>query len=519
MRSQIPESRAHDERPQLFQEKAEFEHTEIKPSPDHDEISGLHEILFISLMCLGQLLTQAGVAQTINPFQYIADTIGVTSSGEVSWFSAAYSLTVGCFILISGRLGDMFGYKLMYILGFAWFGLWSLLCGLAGYVKTVVFFSLCRALQGIGPAFIIPNALGLIGVYYPPGFRKNMIMCAFGATSPSGFVIGSFFSALFAQLASWPWFFYTTAIVCAVTVVVSMFAIPANIGVHPGPRQSFDFLGAITGVVGLVLVNFAFNQGPVVGWNTVYVYVLLIVGVLFMVAFCFVEQRVSNPLVPRSVLHIETCFILGCIAAGWSCFGIWIYYTHHFGIIIQHNTVLEMSAKYVPAVIAGIIAAVMTGFLLEHMRTSYVMLMAMCAFCAGICIMGTRPVHQTYWAQMFPSVIITSFGMDMSFPAGVIIISQFLPKKQQGIAASLVNTVLNYSVSIGLGIAGTVEHYVVQRYHKTELQGFRAAYYTGMGLAGVGVILGLMFCYVQIFVHKDINEVPDSEEVDSDVSV
>lgn len=473
----------------------------IKPFPDHDAISLPREAVFVILICLAQLLTQSGLAQTVNPFQYVAGTLGATTPGEISWFTAAFSLASGCFILISGSLGDMFGYKRLYVIGFLWYAFWSLMCGISHYAKNVIFFSVCRALQGIGPALVIPNALGLVGTYYPQGFRKNMIMCCFGAVAPGGFVIGSIFSAIFAQFTFWPWYFYVACLVQTAVAVIAFFAIPQNIGVNRGKRQSFDTLGAITGVCGLVLVNFAFNQGPVVGWKTVYVYVLLIVGVMFFAAFFFVERRVQNPLVPSSVLKGDVGFILGCIAAGWSSFGIWIYYTHQFGILIQHNTVIEMAVKFIPAALTGIVAAVVTGFLLEKLPTSIVMLLAMIFFCTGISIMGTRPVGQTYWAQMFTSTIITSCGMDMSFPAGVVILSNFLPREQQGVAASLVNTVLNYSVSIGLGIAGTVEHYVVAN-GKSELEGIRAAYYTGMGLAGMGVIVGLVFVLEQLILSK-----------------
>lgn len=476
---------------------------EIHPSPlpNYNDISLTQEILFIVLICSAQILTQASLAPTINSFQYVGDTLGATTPGEISWFSSSFSLTAGSFILISGRLGDMFGYKLLFILGFTWFGLWSLICGISNYARSLIFFSFSRAMQGIGPAIVMPNAVALIGAYYPTGLRKNIIMCCFGAVAPSGFVLGSLFTGLFAQLVSWPWFFYMMCMVCAIIAFIGFLVIPVNIGSSTDKRQAFDCFGAVSGVCALVLVNFAFNQGPVVGWHVPYVYSLLIVGVITFALFCFIEMRVQNPLVPKSLAKGETAFILGCIGAGWSCFGIWIYYSHQFGILIQHHTVIEMAIRFIPCLVSGLTASSLTAFLLQKFQTSIIMMLAMISFCAGICIQGTKPVNQTYWIQMFISTIITPFGMDMSFPASVIILSNFIPKHQQGVAASLVSTVLNYSISIGLGIAGTVEHYVIKN-GGTTLEGISAAFYTGMGLSGLGCLVGAAFMLDQLVFDK-----------------
>ncbi|BFZ55278.1 multidrug-resistance type transporter aminotriazole resistance [Savitreella phatthalungensis] len=85
--------------------------------------------------------------------------------------------------------------------------------------------------------------------------------------------------------------------------------------------------------------------------------------------------------------------------------------------------------------------------------------------------------------------------MDMSFPAANLVISDYVPRHRQGAAASLVNTVLNYSISIGLGIAGTTEVHL-NRGGQDPLRGFRAAFRVGTGLAGLGMILSIALVYL-----------------------
>lgn len=244
-------------------------------------------------------------------------------------------------------------------------------------------------------------------------------------------------------------------------------------------------------MVGLVLVNFAWNQGPVVGWQTVYVYVLLIVGFLVLAAFFYVEARVAEfPLVPLKSLTRDTLLVFGCIAAGWSSFGIWVYYLWQMLEVERGHSVLLSAAQMSPTAISGLCAAITTGFLISKFQPGWIMLASMTAFAIGITMLATMPVEQIYWSQTFVSTVITSWGMDMSFPSGIIVLSNSMPEEYQGLAASLINTVVNYSISIGLGMAGTVESHVNDG-GKNTLKGYRGAWYLGIGMDVLAIIISL----------------------------
>lgn len=465
---------------------------------------------------MSQFLTQAAVGQTMN----ISDLIGVTfgvehENGELSWFLAAISMTIGTFIMISGRLGDMYGYKRMYLIGYAWFAVFSLAVGFSGFGSSTVILDVMRALQGIGPAIMMPNSQALIGNFYPRGPRQNLVFCLFGAVAPGGFVVGVVMSAVFAQYVWWPWTFWVCGIWSAAVAVLAAFAIPRNIGKKaPG---TFDYLGSFLGVGGLILINFAWSQGANVGWHVVYCYVLLIIGVLMLVAFAYVESVAKNPLLPLSVLKGDTGFVLGCIAAGWSCFAVWLYYTFRWSILVENILPLVAAAHSVPAAIMGFVAALTGAYFLPRVPLSSVMLAAMIAFFVSITIMAFRPVGQIYWAQKFVSFLVGPFGMDLSFPAACILLSHALPAHQQGIAGSLVLTFVNYSIAIGLGIAGTVERYVVQGLPEntaTTVKGIHAGFYMGMGLSGMGIMLGLVFCVLQIMRRHRLEAIgPEKDDV------
>jgi MFS family permease len=459
------------------------------------------EVLVVGVISLAQFTTQLGLGQVLSILHVIAEDFGVTEPGIKAWLIAGYSLTVGTFILVSGRLGDVFGYKKMLVIGYIWYAFWSMIAGFSVYSNYVLFIW-ARVLQGIGPSILLPNGLALLGVLYQPGRRKNMAFAVFGGVAPGGSVIGSVFGGVFA-LAWWPWTFWSSAIVLAIIAAVGAWAVPdPPRAVDTREKSNFevfkmcDPLGALAGVTGLVLFNFAWNQAPIDGWAAPHVIVTLVLGLLIIMGFFYIELHVSsNPLIPFDAVNGDTALVLGCMSCGWSAFGIWIYYLWQQLEVLRGASPLLASAYLTPVILSGIVAALTTGFLLSYVRPPWVMMMAMTAFLVSSVLMCTAPVHQTYWKQIFVTCLIAPFGMDMSFPAATLILSNSVSREHQGVAASLINTVVNYSISLGLGFAGTVEVHVTKGDGTFDdtLHGYRSAYYMGIGLAGLGIFLSLVF--------------------------
>ncbi|KAF2216398.1 hypothetical protein CERZMDRAFT_109302 [Cercospora zeae-maydis SCOH1-5] len=449
---------------------------------------------------MAQFMGLAGLGQSIAPMKFIAEDLGVTNPGEQAWFAAAFSLTVGTFILISGRMGDILGHKRIFIFGYFFLGAWSAFAGFSAYIGDQIFFDICRAFQGLGAALLAPNALALLGRAYPPGIKKNIVFSLFGAMAPWGFVVGALFASMFAEVAWWPWAFWSYGIAAWLLSAFSIMIIPqslaydAQFGGKAG-RPGWDLQGSVLGVLGLILINVAFNNGPLFGWGTPHVYFTLILGLCALAAFAWVEARAVSPVLPVKAMSSTVVYTMVLVGIGWGSFGIWIYYSFRFLEDIRGFSPLSVSVQYVPAIICGLLAAGATGFMLTHTPVAFTMFISMVAFFIGELITATQPERQTYWGQMFVAILIMPFGMDMSFPAATVILSNSMPPEHQGLAASLVNTMVNYSISIALGIAGTVE--VHNNNHGATSDdifwGIRCAWWTGVSLAGCGVVLGAAF--------------------------
>jgi MFS family permease len=154
---------------------------------------------------------------------------------------------------------------------------------------------------------------------------------------------------------------------------------------------------------------------------------------------------------------------------------------------------LGSSAALAPGPVTGLIASMLAGFLLSRKVKPYIVLViSMWAFFVGSLLWALAPVEQTYWINSFIGVLIIPFGMDMSNPAASILLSNSMAKEHQGTAASLVVTTVNYSISLALGIAGSVE--LGARGRRGDLlDGYRGAQYLGLGLGGLGLLLSAVF--------------------------
>jgi MFS family permease len=226
----------------------------------------------------------------------------------------------------------MYGHKRIFLIGWVWYAAWSVACGFGYTTSSVLLFSICRAFQGIGPALLVPNAIALLGRNFEVGTQRNTAFACFGAAGPLGATAGAVFTGLITEFFWWPWCFWTLAIVCLFACGLAYLIIPGEIAQNkPVKRLPFDFWGASTGVAGLLLVNFALNQAPLVGWTVWYIPSLLILGLAFLTAFVIVQLHFAEePLIPIRGLGTEAYFALGCIAAGWGSHGIFVYYLYLF---------------------------------------------------------------------------------------------------------------------------------------------------------------------------------------------
>ncbi|KAJ5894314.1 hypothetical protein N7495_006005 [Penicillium taxi] len=455
--------------------------------------STFQEALFIFVIGMTQLFSVGGLGVAAFSMKEIGASLHSTSNGEMSWFLASYSLCGGVFVLITGRLGDHFGHKYVTIFGWIWMAIWSLICGFA---HDVVLFDIARGMMGIGNGALVPNSFALLARAFPPlSIKKNIAFAFLGFCAPSGYIFGGLIGAAFGEKVTWRWGFWFWAIGCLILGLATVVIVPHRVG-SPIPGltfRQFDYMGSLIGISALILFSFSWNQASVVGWQTPYIYALLIVSIFLLVGFIFTQSHVAAPVLPNSLWGRPGFTpVVTAMAFGWMSFGIFLYYTTIFILTIHKEPPLATVAQMVPLVIGGLFATSAVGLFVDKTPAQYIFGVSMFSFFLGNLLMSFASYSNVYWAFIFPACLLVVGGPDLSFASSGVLISNAVLPEEQGVAGSFISTVVQYSISIGLGIAATVESHVNDG-GKDPIRGYRGALWLGIGFAVVGFFIVIFF--------------------------
>ncbi|CEJ54381.1 hypothetical protein PMG11_00697 [Penicillium brasilianum] len=407
---------------------------------------------------------------------------------NASWVGASYGLTQGTFVLISGRLGDVYGYRELVLAGGAWLAITTLASAFCG--KAFFAFLAMRALGGLGGALIMPNAVAMISSTNPPGRVRNLSLGLFAASAPMGGYFGALFLGAFMENTDWKWFFvFTLGIVVSFAIwLLSMRETPVD------QHGIIDYVGSALGTTSLILFNFVWNQAPSVGWQTPYEIALLIISIVLFGAFLVWEKRyTSHPIMPLEIFKAPSFLtVLLVVLLNYMAVGTLIWYQVLWLQEVWKWSALQFAVGWTPFVICATAAACLAAWLVPRLAAQWILAIGTCTILISNALMATVPVSQSYWAQVFPSVVLFAFCPDFVYTAGQIIASNSVRRHQQGIAGSIIGTLNLYGNSLGLGFASTIEVQSAKR-SGSQIVGYRSALYFGVAISVIALILDVGF--------------------------
>jgi len=224
------------------------------------------------------------------------------SLSAVIWVTSAYLLAYAVPLLITGRLGDRFGQKQMYLLGMVVFTLSSLWCGLSTNVEMLI---VARVVQGIGASIMTPQTMSIITLMFPP-HKRGVAMSVWGAAAGIASLVGPIAGGLLVDGPGWTWIFFINIPIG----VVGTYLAVRNIPHFPSKQHNFDWLGVVLSAIGLFLMVFGIQEGSTYDWGIiteslwgtgipVSVWGMIIAGIIVFTLF-IVWQAVNRkePLVP-----------------------------------------------------------------------------------------------------------------------------------------------------------------------------------------------------------------------------
>ncbi|KAI1820715.1 major facilitator superfamily-domain-containing protein [Xylaria intraflava] len=448
----------------------------------------------------------------------VAEALNIPDA-ERTWPAAVPNLTTAALLLPFARLCDRYGGRYIFLGGHIWAFIWSLGAGFSTSPNILI---VCRAMQGVGFSATLPAGLALLGHTYRPGPRKNFVYGMYGSFACLGFYFGILIGALTGQFLNWRWYFYIGAIIVAAVVAAGFFTIPGNLGDYHVSAH-MDWWGLVTVVPGLALVVYAFSDGGHApnGWRTPYIYVTLILGVLFLCAFVYVEGWVAaQPLLPSELFKPK---YMKRLCAGLFCsygvFGLYLFYASYYLETVLKTTPLQTAAWFIPLAAGGFFIAVGGGFVLHILSGRILMIISSAGYLLSCLLFALLPEQSgnnpstsfIYWAYVFPAMLAGTIGIDIAFNVTNVYITTAMPRRLQATAGALLNSLLYLGIAFWLGIGDLAISTSLQSRGKAALDlrhQYEIAFWTGVGLS----VLGFLFTVTVDFGRAEAQMTADEKE-------
>ncbi|UYG16590.1 DHA2 family efflux MFS transporter permease subunit [Brachybacterium huguangmaarense] len=246
------------------------------------------------------ILVDTTIVSVANPAIKAALDPHTDNLDNVVWVTSAYLLTYAVPLLVTGRLGDRFGPRTIYLTGLALFTLASLGCGLSGSLGALIAM---RAVQGLGAALVTPQTMAVITRTFPAG-QRGAAMGLWGATAGVATLVGPLAGGLLVDGLGWEWIFFINVPVGVIGFVLAWILVP-RLETH---EHRFDLLGVVLSAVALFLIVFGLQEGETYDWGQIRgpisVWSLIITGVVVLAVFILQQTRTrSEPLVPLALFR------------------------------------------------------------------------------------------------------------------------------------------------------------------------------------------------------------------------
>jgi EmrB/QacA subfamily drug resistance transporter len=404
------------------------------------------------ILCLGTLMIVLDTTIVNVALPSIREDLGFSET-SLAWVVNAYMLTFGGFLLLGGRLGDLFGHRRLFLSGITLFTLASLACGLA---TTQEFLVVARAIQGLGGAVTSAVSLSLIMTLFTDVGERTKAMGVFGFVAAGGGTVGVLLGGVLTDVLNWHWIFLVNVPIGVGVCALSLKLLPGGRGA--ATAQRLDVAGAVTVTASLILAVYAIVNGNQEGWTSAQTLGLLGAAVALMALFLAIESRISAPLVPLGLFRLRNVATANVAGVLWAAaMFAWFFLSALYLQRVLGYTPLEVGLAFLPTCI--IMAAFSLGLSAKLvMRFGIRLPMATGLFLAaiGLSLLVRAPVDGAYAADVLPTMILLGFGAGMAFNPLLMAAMNDVAPTEAGLASGIVNTSFMMGGALGLAVLASV---------------------------------------------------------------
>lgn len=385
------------------------------------------------------------------------------TSSSLPWVVNAYTLAFAGFLLLGGRLSDVFGQRRMYVVGMTLFTVARLAGGLAGSAEQLLAM---RALQGFGGALLMPVTLSLLTTAFTDPHRRARALGTWSAVGAIGAASGPVIGGVLTQWAGWRWVFFICVPVGVAAVVAAMLVLPGR--ERPAARTRLDVIGAVVATAGMVGVVYGVMRSSAVGWGSGEVLLPVLGGLALLGVFVLHQGKwAREPLVPLELFRLRSVssgnlvmFLLGLgFFASPVLLSLYLQDVHGY-------SPMRAGLAYLPVGAAMFAGAQSVGPLSVSLGAKRAALL--CCVLGAVGFGGVAALagaHAAYLSSVLLPGIVFGFGTAGAFTPITVVATGGVPPEQNGVAAGLLNTVRQTSGAIGLAVLSTLTAAVAASWH------------------------------------------------------
>ncbi len=374
------------------------------------------------------------------------------SETSLAWVVNAYLLTFGGFLLLGGRLGDLYGHRRLFLAGIGLFTLASLVCGLATTQGVLI---AARAVQGLGGAIASAVGLSLMMTLFTEPADRAKAMGVFGFVASGGGTLGVLLGGVLTDVLSWHWIFLVNLPIGIVVILLSLRLLP---GAHTAGSGRLDVAGAVTVTAALMLAVYAIVNGNGAGWTSMQTLGLLAVAAALLGVFLVIESRVESPLMPLGLFRLRNVAVANIVGVLWAAaMFAWFFLSALYLQLVLGYSPLEVGLAFLPANLImgafsiGLSAKLVMRYGIRPPLTGGLLLAAV-----GLALFMRAPVHGQFVVDVLPSMILLGFGAGIAFNPVLLAAMSDVKPEESGLASGIVNTAFMMGGALGLAVLASI---------------------------------------------------------------
>jgi len=407
--------------------------------------------LALYVLCLGDLMIVLDTTIVNVALPSIRTDLGFTEA-SLAWVVNAYLLTFGGFLLLAGRLGDLYGQRRLFLIGIAGFTVASLACGLANSKGLLVG---ARAVQGLGGAIVSAIALSLLMILFTEPAERAKAMGVVGFVLSGGGTAGVLLGGVLTDVLSWHWIFLVNLPVGVAVFALCLALLPSD---RPTRTGRLDIAGAVTVTASLMLAVYAIVNGNQEGWTSGQTLGMLAGAVVLLAVFLAIEARVSAPLMPLGIFRIgnvASANVTGILLAG-AMFA-WFFLSALYLQRVLGYSPLEVGLGFLPGTLVwGAASLFLSDKLVMRYGIKVPLISGLLLYTAVLLLFARAPVDGNFFVDVLPGMLLIGLGGGITFNPILLAAMGSVEPSESGLASGVVNTAFMMGGALGLAVLASV---------------------------------------------------------------